>query len=234
MPPIKYSPEVGDTSQQEVFPQSIAIQNFEKIPLQEKRSVLRPFTKRVQITEESANDPSFHKEYGEFVKLSPEEQVQENELLAQDLSAEFAKIREAKVVPPPLVPEKIAPPEIHDQPTPPEISDALQKLLELKIGKTIASAEEDLVAVEPVPPTKIEITKPTLGQEIKKPTSQVSMPQSVISESDVAQQATSTVTQPVEPIVVTSPQPAIEQVPVSTPSSQPVKKDWLDRIIGTV
>lgn len=233
MPPIKYSPEVGDTSQQEVFPQSIAIQNFEKIPLQEKRSVLRPFTKRVQITEHSANEPSFHKEYSEFVKLSPEEQSQENELLAQNLSAEFSKIREAKV-PPPLVPEKIIPPEIHDQPTPPEISDALQKLLELKIGKTIASAEEDLVAVEPVSPTKIEITKPTLGQEIKKPTPQVSMPQSVIPESDVAQQVTSAITQPVEPIVVTSPQPAIEQVPVSTPSSQPVKKDWLDRIIGTV
>ncbi len=136
--------------------------------------------------------------------------------------------------------------EVHDQPTQPEISDALQKLLEMKLNKTLASAKASLEEKEPTILNKVGevvLAKPNLGKEIRIPkpvevetvpvinnqianTIPVSTPPVIPSAAPVT---------PVTPVVATTnvvqtnnPQP----VTTSSVSQEVPKKSLLDKLLG--
>lgn len=136
----------------------------------------------------------------------------------------------------------IPPIEVHDQPTQPEISDALQKLLDMKVGKTLANAKASLEEVEPTILNKIGevvIAKPNLGKEIKIP-----KPIEVIQTPIVNTQTINIITEPLPPVadlsapsVITSidanQQNNLQANVTTNKTTQEVqKKSLLDRLLG--
>lgn len=136
----------------------------------------------------------------------------------------------------------IPPIEVHDQPTQPEISDALQKLLDMKVGKTLANAKASLEEVEPTILNKIGevvIAKPNLGKEIKIP-----KPIEVLQTPIVNTQTINIITEPLPPVTDLSAPSVITSIDVNqqnnlqanvttNKTTQEVpKKSLLDRLLG--
>lgn len=142
---------------------------------------------------------------------------------------------------PPLV-------EVHDEPTHPEISDALQKLLEMKVSKTLATAKASLEEKEPVVLNKVVeavLVKPNLGKEIRVPKPVevvVSVPVMNNQIANTVAVSTPPVISPVTPVTTVTPvvattnavQPSNSQsVATAVPSIQEVpKKSFLDKLLG--
>lgn len=142
------------------------------------------------------------------------------------------------------------PVEVHDQPTKPEISDALQKLLEMKVNKTLANAKASLEEKEPTILNKIGevvIAKPNLGKEIRVPKPvEIVVPQKTIpveNNSAINPQITDTVIQPSQPNTTPAPPVAtinsvsqpnnLQPVTVAAPVTEVVpKKSFLDKLLG--